>query len=205
MNVTGDRQSVPVAKPRYDLWHTKEPEQARLVWQLQGGAAGAPDVGDALTRDAILRLTRPIVAGKVTKWWKWLAVLPCEFEEVRTEGDWRRYGLVAVLNYQTGLRTHLEVWRNPETKQTQCITPSWVRSSAWFGGWSLEVGPWARDLWVEAVGRCHAAGVKLGPLKTQENVKLYHRVWGVPRAGRLLGPNGYGEEIEARAEKRSDE
>ena len=196
LNVTGAKQQRPPAKPRFDLWSTRAPAAVELVWKLHGGGLRAPDVGDALTREAVLRLTEPTQADRSAEWWRHFAVWPSEYDVPKIEGDWRRFGLVALLSYETGLRTHLEVWRNPKTKETQCVAPSWTTPAAWFRTWADEVGRWARGLWLEAMGRCFTAGVKLGPWNPSDHDRYYHRVWGVPRDGRWLGPNGWGLEID---------
>jgi hypothetical protein len=189
-----------------DVWVETQTGKRAMVWRLQGGALTTAADG-ALPMESALSLVKPYKLSMSRRWWRVFAVLPTLADRFVTRDGWTRLGWVNLYQYQSGMRTSLQVWRN-ENGDFVARNPIWARHIVWLQGSVPELGAWCATLWQEAFLRCReaalAAGVPeesawraLNYLGPQQSPRWYHRAWREPRHGRLLGPNGWGEEIDS--------
>ena len=188
-----------------DVWEETATGRKEIVWRLQDGReVSAPVDGTQLRDGAVLALVKPKLAWRDVRWWRVFAALPVVADGRRRIAEWDRVGFVRLLQYQSGLRFDLEVWRRDDGRFS-CLAPPWTKRFVWMGDGSVDCGTWALDLWREAFLRCRAAALAAGSstedaaaamgfVSARCSPRWYHRAR--PRAP-LLGPNGWGMEIDA--------
>jgi hypothetical protein len=178
--------------PTAQVWADTALRKNDIVLRMYGVGRASVPPGETIPIDAALAVLRPNEAFRRRRWYRVFGVLPVLLPRFKIKAGWHLVGYVNLLQYQSGLRVSMQVWRRPEDDRWKCFLSRSLSRYAWPGDGSAGLGRWCIAVWKEAYLRC---GDKLGAMSLTKASKWFHRTY---RTGPLLiGTNGFGHEIDS--------